>query len=368
MGQTAAMGARVLIVSATLIHGHSDPRTIRARRLIGGLGERGFAVDAVSWWDGAAPAPPPPGAEALYALPGPSPLGEPELTALDRWAAAARERIAGLEPQLRPDLVYAIGYPLGALVAGAGIAAAAGAPLVCDLGDPWIADTAAGRERRERTLGAAAGLVVANERLAENLGAEIPPAAPVLVAPGGGELRRRTGRRGPEPPLFVQLGAINPGRVDPAPTYQVLARLHERGELEFRSHATGWHPGIDALPHPHLPLLDHAEAIELTAEATAAIVLGNQGRDQVPSKAFEIACTETWALCVSELADDPAVAVLEASGHAVAARNEPEAIESAAREIIGRAAAGRWPHPDPGQGWASRIDSIAALLRGILRG
>ncbi|HUT77099.1 MAG TPA: hypothetical protein VM285_05400, partial [Polyangia bacterium] len=126
------------------------------------------------------------------------------------------------------------------------------------------------------------------------------------------------------------------------------------------------HPRLGDLSHPHLPLLPHPAAIELLASAAGALVLGNRNRAQLPSKAYEIACTETWALCVSELSDDPAAAVLERTGHAVRpAANEAEAIAAAAEEILAREARGERPSPAAEYSWERRIDEIAALVEGL---
>ncbi len=136
------------------------------------------------------------------------------------------------------------------------------------------------------------------------------------------------------------------------------------GLIEFRSHATGFHPAFDDLPHAQLPMLPHDEALELTAAVTAALVLGNDNPAQLPSKAFEIACTETWALCVRERDDDPAAALLEGSGHAVVAgSNDIAGISIAAEEILARERRGERPCPDPAQSWGQRVAAVAELIR-----
>ncbi|HKJ36996.1 MAG TPA: hypothetical protein VKA36_10550, partial [Solirubrobacterales bacterium] len=62
---------RILIVSAGLLHEGRDPRTIRARRLIDGLGARGFDVDLLGLWLGAESPPPVPGVRRLHAIEAP---------------------------------------------------------------------------------------------------------------------------------------------------------------------------------------------------------------------------------------------------------------------------------------------------------
>lgn len=285
---------------------------------------------------------------------------------LGEWVEGAAAALAGVPAARRPDLVYAIGVPISALAAGEAIARRLAKPLVVDLGDPWQAGSEGERALRERVLGAAAGLVTTTPELAAQLEPLLAEGTPSLLAPAGGELRERRPRPDGEPPLFVHLGTINAGRVDPGPAFAALAELHRAERIEFRSHSTAWHPDFEELPHPHLPLLPHDQALDLLAEASAALVLGNDNHEQLPSKAFEIACTETWALCVSELADDATVAVLTGTGHGVVAEaNERAAISAAATEILGREERGERPSPEPRYSWERRLDEIAELLGGI---
>ena len=184
--------------------------------------------------------------------------------------------------------------------------------------------------------------------------------APVLLSPAGGTVSRRSARDGI--PLIVHLGSINSGRVDPRPAFEVLGAAHRRGEIEFRSHTNGWHPELDHLPHPHLPMLDSERALELTAEACAALVLGNASTIQIPSKSYEIACTETWAICVSELEDDPVLKVLSSTGHAVPTENDVASIERALASVLAREGRGEKPAPAHQHDWDRRIDEIAGLV------
>ncbi len=380
-GMIGRMPPRILIVAPNLLYGDPNPRSIRARRLASGLAGRGFEVEVATWWSGIEPQPERPqwlGGARLRAIAATSPLAgwEPGAAAADLpdtegealapWGEALAAAIEELPGAQRPQLVHAIGVPVGAIVAGERIAGSLDVPLIADLGDPWPAPDEAARAERARALGGAAALVTTTEALAERLRPELAPGAEVALIPNGGEIRRRPDGPPHEPPLFVHMGAINAGRVDPAPAFAALAALHREGRIEFRSHTTGFAPGLGDLPHPHLPLLAHAEALDLTAAASAALVLGNDDPAQLPSKAFEIACTQTWALCVRERADDPAVALLEGSGHAVtAASNEPAAIRAAAEEILAREAREEFPEPDSAHTWAARIDALEELLERV---
>ena len=359
---------RLLLVTPTLLHAGPDPRTIRCRRLLAGLPQRGFEVDVVSWWAGPGPAPDL-DCRRLHALRSRSPYeaiaaGEahgPE--GLGEWIDDAERTLAGLGKGERPDVVLGVGVPLASLVAAERVARRLAVPFVADLGDPWTPADPAEQALRARTLGAAAALITTTGALAATLTGDLRPDTPVLIAPAGGETARRPAEPR-DPPLFVQLGTLTAGRVDPRPAYEALGGLDSEGRIEFRSHGAAWLEGSERLPHPHLPPVGHEEALELAGQAAAVLVLGNTtSSEQLPSKAFEVACTEAWALCVSELGDDPAVAVLRRSGHAVeAAANEVAAIRAAAEEILVREANGKRPEPDPGQTWERRLDDIAELL------
>ncbi len=377
------MPARILIVAPNLLYGDPNPRSIRARHVASGLAGRGWDVEVATWWSGAEPRPAEPdwlGGARLRAIAAPSPFAnwdraaapsggeaaETEGEALAPWGEAVWAELERLPGAERPELVHAIGVPVGAIVAGARIAGALGAPLIADLGDPWPAPSPAAAAERGEALRGAAALVTTTPALAERLGAELRPGTPIELIPNGGEVRRRPEGPAPEPPLFVHMGAINPGRADPLPAFAALGSLHRAGEIEFRSHSVGFIDGFAELPHPHLPLLAHAEALELSANAAGALVLGNADPAQLPSKAFEIACTETWALCVRGSDADPAAELLERSGHAVvAAANEPAAIRAAAEEILARERRGERPEPDQAQSWSGRIDALEGLLEGL---
>lgn len=311
----------------------------------------------------------------MLAIAAESPLAALEAEAmpaegLGPWIEAVLATLGRRGASERAHLIYAIGLPAGAIVAGARFAAELGAPLIADLGDPW--PEAAGYPATERTaaLGSAAALVTTTEELAARLRPDLRAGTEILIAPNGGELRRRAPRPPGAAPLFVHLGAINAGRVDPRPAFAALAALEAEGRIELRSHTTGFHLAIDELAHGsggRLPMLDHREALDLTARASAALVLGNDDPAQLPSKAFEIACTETWALCVGGDGEDPARALLERTGHAVAAAaNTEEAVRAAAEEILALEVGGVRPAPDPRLTWEDRIREVSALLQRVL--
>lgn len=359
---------RLLLVAPTLLHAGADPRAIRCRRLLAGLPARGFEVDVVSWWGGAG-SPPSLECRRLHALRSRSPYEQSAKAGagydpdrLGAWIEEAERALVQAPEADRPDLVLGVGLPLAALVAAARIARGLEVPFVADLGDPWTPAGAEERAARAETLGSAAALITTTAALAATLEDDLAPQTPVLLAPAGGEISHR-GTPAPAPPLFVQLGTLTTARVDPRPAYEALGAMHAEGRINFRSHGGAWLDGSERLPHR--PPLGHATALELGSRAAAALVLSNRNREQLPSKAFELACTETWALCVSELDDDPTAAVLRASGHAVEAANDPGSIQAAAEEILAREARGERPGPSPAHSWERRLDTIAELLRSL---
>lgn len=324
-------------------------------------------MDLITWWGGEGD-PPEPGCRRLHALRSASPYapGAGDTDGLGAWIADAERAALELGSDTRPRLVLAVGLPLASLVAGVGIARVLGVPFVADLGDPWEATGAEARAHRTETLGEASALITTTDALAAELSAELAPGTPVLIAPAGGTVSRR----GPavpraDAPLFVQLGTLTRARVDPRPAYRALGALHAAGRIEFRSRGGAWLDGSETLPHPHGPPLGHDDALELLGRAGAALVLGNTNREQLPSKAFELACTDVWALCVSGLDNDPTAAVLRGSGHAVEAANDEASIRAAALEIVSRTERGERPEPEPAHSWARRLDGIAELLRAV---
>lgn len=373
------MSRRVLLVAPLLLHAPANPRGIRGARLIEGLAERGWEVDVTTFWRGEGE-PPDPGCRRLYACSGGNPyaymsnpllrLGRRSMRylrfdpdGLSGWVRDVTEAVRRAPASERPDVVLALGLPVSGLIAGAEIAAALDVPLVNDLGDRWPARGPIEQRARSRALGAGAALITTTPALAENLEPDLSDDAPVLLIPAGGVIQRRP--TAAEPPLFVHMGVVTGARLPPEPVWEVLARLHREGRIEFRSHSIGWRKSFDDLPHPHLPLISHPEAVELTGRASCALVLGNTNHEQLPSKAFEIACTQTWALCVSELDGDPALALLEGTSHAVPTANDTASIERAVEEILARERRRERPTPAPEHTWARRNEQIDALLQRV---
>ena len=238
------MPPRILIVAPNLLYGDPNPRSIRARRLARGFAEGGAEVEVLTWWSGVEPAPATLERARLTALHSPFPFDEKAsgggADGFGPWIEAALGELDRRPVCEWPAIVYAIGVPVGAIIAGARIAERLGAELVADLGDPWEAPGETERAERDAALGTAAALVTTTPELEAELGSHLPAGAETLLAPNGGELRRRAAAPGTAPPLFVHLGAINPGPRRPG------ARL--RGACGARARGSARVP----LPHDRL--------------------------------------------------------------------------------------------------------------------
>ncbi len=215
------------MLAPNLLYGDPNPRSIRAKRLAAGLAAAGFEVEVLTWWSGQEPQPERPvwlGGARLRAIAAASPFAgwrkgaEPETegTALEPWSEAVVADIAPRSAHHRPELVYALGVPVGALVAGARLADAIGAPLIADLGDPWPDEPEGAAAEREWTLARVAGLVTTTDALAAQLRPQLPDGTPVRLIPNGGEIRRRppgarSGAAGVRPPRRDQRRARRSG-------------------------------------------------------------------------------------------------------------------------------------------------------------
>lgn len=186
--------------------------------------------------------------------------------------------------------------------------------------------------------------------------------ATIVVAPNGADPIDRAATPAGEPPLFLQLGTLSSSRIDPGTAYGALAELDREGLIRFRSFGEAWvRLAPDAARH-HLGVIGTEAARELMRAAAAVVVIGNRNALQIPSKVYEIARSQAWALCVTELDPDPGAEILRVSGHGVIRRNDAAAIRSGALEIVERERRGERPQPTAGFGWEAMLDRIVALV------
>jgi hypothetical protein len=277
-----------------------------------------------------------------------------------RWALAA-SRSPGLAQ--RPagiGAVYAIGAPYSSLVLGALLARRWGVPVIGDLGDPWPIRGLAEARLERWTLSRMAALVVTNEPTAELYRGRIAVGAEIVVAPNGADITK--GRDREEPPLFLQLGTLTSQRTSPAVAFEALGRLDREGVIRFRSYGESWVRLDREIADLHLGVLGEEEANELMCRASALLMLASLREIQIPSKAYEIARSDLWGLCVSEIDRDPGAELLRRSGHGVAAPNTVDGVRAAALEIVERLRAGRRPQPTgEHHSWEATVDAVVGV-------
>lgn len=377
----------IALVAPYLAPGSIGPRAARSRRLVEGLGAAGQRVGAIVVDDGLA-GDGLAGVEVLAGAHGPlvGEMGEPGMNtrrrfraalaeharrlvplpdAHIRWALAlARDRALAQKPE-GVEAVYAVAAPFSSLVLGAVLGRRWEVPVIGDLGDPWPTRGAAEARLARWTMSRLDALVVTNERTADAYRDQLREGAPILVAPNGAdELKRMSGDdpAPPDPPLFLQLGTLSNLRVDPGPSFEALARLDREGKLRFRSHGEAWVRLTPEAARHHLGVIPEDEARTLMRAATALLVVGNRNAIQIPSKVYEIARSDIWALCVSELEREPGSELLRASGHGVVAANAEADIRAAALEVLEREARGERPEPESSHSWEEMLERIVELL------
>ncbi|MFN8150889.1 MAG: glycosyltransferase [Solirubrobacterales bacterium] len=365
----------ITLIAPYLAPAAVGPRAARSRRIATALAAAGHRVHLVAIADPTISEP------VLATAPGTlvGAMGEPGLSARRRlratsaraarrllplpdanlrWAAAVLRDPALAEPPSPRTTIYAIAAPFSALIAGALLARRWGAPLIGDIGDPWFAAGPAEARLAAATMRRIDALVVTNEPTAAACRAQLRPGAPILVAPNGADPLPRSAPPNGERPLFLQLGTLSHARTDSAAAFRALAALDREGLIRFRSHGEAWVRLPPAASRHHRGVLGEGEARRLMGSAAAVLVVGNRNPIQIPSKVYEVARSEAWALCVSQHRREPGVEILRASGHAVACTNDEAAIRAGALTILGRERRGERPRPTDRHSWETTLDRI----------
>lgn len=374
----------ITLVAPYLVPNSIGPRAARSRKIAAGLQAAGHELHAVVIDDGLPPDPTIEG-QVLAAAPGPlvGEMGEPGMNARRRLRAAAADqarravplpdahirwatalaRDPALERPPSPDtIVYAVAAPFSSLVLGAILARRWGVPLIGDLGDPWPARGAAEARLARWTMSRLSSLVVTNQRTADAYRDQLHPGASIVVAPNGADELERSEPEADVPPLFLQLGTLSNLRVDPASAYGALAELDREGLIRFRSHGEAWVRLAPEAASHHLGVIPEDEARTLMRAAAAVLVVGNRNAIQIPSKVYEIARSEAWGLCVSELDREPGAEILRESGHGVICGNDEGEIRAGALEILARERRGERPQPTSRFSWEETVVRVVALL------
>jgi hypothetical protein len=369
----------IALIAPYLPGGSIGPRATRSRRIAAGLAAAGLVPRAVV----AGEAPANGGFEIAAAADGPL-IGEkrdpgmgtrlrvrsalarqvrrvvPVPDAHTRWALAASRSPGLAQRPAGVEAVYAIGAPYSSLVLGALLARRWGVPVIGDLGDPWPIRGIAEARLERWTLSRMAALVVTNEPTAELYRGRIAVGGEIVVAPNGSDITR--GREREEPPLFLQLGTLTGQRTSPAAAFEALGRLDREGVIRFRSYGESWVQLDREIAELHLGVLGEEEANELMCRASALLMLASLREIQIPSKAYEIARSDLWGLCVSEIDRDPGAELLRRSGHGVAAPNTVDGVRAAALEIVERLRAGRRPQPTgEHHSWEATVDAVVGV-------
>ncbi len=361
------------------------PRAVRSRRIAAALAARGGPIHAVVIDDGRSIAAP-----ILASAPGPlaGTMGEPGMNprrraraavadrarrliplpdAHLRWAAAVLRDPALKRPPSPRTTIYAVAAPLSSLIVGAVLARRWGAPLIGDLGDPWLPRGAAEARLAAAVMRQLDALIVTNERTAEACRARVLPGTEIIVAPNGADELRRAATPAAEPPLFLQLGTLSNARIDHGHAFRALAELDREGLIRFRSYGEAWiRPAPEVAAH-HRGVVSPDAARTLLQAAAAAVVVGNRSPLQIPSKVYEIARSQAWGLYVSERDREPGAEVLRATGHGIICANDAAEIRAGALEIRERERRGTRPRPTARYSWEPTLDRILAVVESGVR-
>lgn len=299
--ESAGPGRRLVVVSR--VHRAVSPRMKRAKRVGAALG--GLGWDPVLW--------PGSGEPPLEAASRNRPLRRAlrkvaeRQVLIDRFEPSTALAVRRLG-ELEPDAGYLVVPPFSPAVHVARALRRAGKPYVLDTGDPWALSSpafgkrtiAGGRSRRaeRELLGGAAGIVVTTEPQAEDVRTRFP-GIPLHSRPNGFqkvEYARNVKTRGNAISTLrlVHFGRFEPDlRVDLLPFLQMLADSDHWDRIEL----TQFGPDLTKLPEPGRSdieieprnLIPWPEAVRISTEYDAALVLGNRPRHwaQLPSKAIE---------------------------------------------------------------------------------
>ncbi|MBS1878064.1 MAG: hypothetical protein JST31_00985 [Actinobacteria bacterium] len=245
-------------------------------------------------------------------------------TLFDRWELWARRRFSRWRPDADAAVLIVAPWSLAAIAApqlrGADV------PYVIDAGDPWAVGlaepggTIAARRglRAERPIweGAAGGILTTPQQ-ASRMQARYPN-LPILARPNGYEAPVKVAAPveppAPDPTVLrlVHLGVIYAARLDPMP---LLVRLRDSGRWKtIRFDQFGGDPegmladapaGVEVRNHTAIPW---AEVVARTGEFDAALVLGNELGELLPSKAIQYLTLPIPRIAITDTERDDALA------------------------------------------------------------
>jgi hypothetical protein len=298
---------------------------------------------------------------------------------IDKQEPWSRRRLAGWRPVA--DMALVIAPPFSLAGRAARRLVGAGVPFVLDLGDPWTARAActpAGmRARREESFAcshAAGAIVTTHEQASEVTRGR--GALPVLVRPNGHEVgpaATAPPARRPGPGRRLRLahfGQLYGVRVDLEPFAAGLRASGLWDEIELHVFGEDWDRVLVDV-RDHLAVVEHEpvpwpRVVELATGYSAALVVGNRGGIQLPSKVVQYLTLRIPRVVVVE---DPArdcIAgyVRDKPAWLVCGAAEPDAARRV-REHCERDWSPAELAPPPGESWPEVTAAIDAFLRDV---
>ncbi len=373
---------RLAVVSG-LAHNPMSPRGQRTQNLVRELGKR---------WDVELVALPP----ETFARRG-APVSRRSLPrrvlgpvmhsiALDRWEPWAARRLRGWQPDV--DAALLIGYPWSPLTRAARHLAHRGIPYVVDAGDPWVVTEPGALPRSISIWRArraelplwrdAAGVVVTTRQQADRA-LELFPHLQILVRPNGyvpvpdSVVPAQAAGRDPASLTLAHFGTISPIRVDVVPLLAALQSTGRWREITFVQFGDDYAGMLNLVPEgvrvERQPTQPWGEIVARAADFDAAVVLGNQRGDLLPSKAVQYLTLPIPRIAVTNGEPDDALAIYAKAhrGWMIAADGDPEAAgqvwEHLARE---------WPAEDLAapdeESWSNVAVQVAAFVESCVNG
>ena len=299
-------------------------------------------------------------------------------TLYDRWEPWARRRLSRWRPDADAAILIVAPWSLAAIAAPQ--LREQGIPYVIDAGDPWTglhADPKRSFAGRRALHGekpiweGASGAMLTTPQQATKMAAQYP-ALPIAVRPNGYESPAGVvaiDRPVPDPQILrlVHLGVIYSARLDPMP---LLRRLKESGRWKtIRFDQFGADPeemlagapaGVEIRNHAAIPW---TEVVARTSEFDAAVVLGNEMGELLPSKAIQYLTLPIPRIAITDTERDDALADF-AGEHTAWLAVAPGDADAAA--MIAEHVAHPWTKADLAPPEADSWSTVAGELAGFV--
>jgi hypothetical protein len=306
--------------------------------------------------------------------------------ALDRWEPWAARRLRGWQPDV--DAALLIGYPWSPLTRAARQLADRGIPYVMDAGDPWVVTEPGAlphtisiwRARRaELPLWRnAAGVVVTTRQQADHaLG--LFPHLRILVRPNGyvpvptSIVPAQAADRDPASLTLAHFGTISPIRVNVVPLLAALQGAGRWRTITFVQFGDDYAGMLNHVPEgirvERQPAQPWEEIVARSADFDAAVVLGNQRGDLLPSKAVQYLTLPTPRIAVTNGEPDDALAAYANAhrGWMIAADGDQEAAGQVGEHLAREWSAEDLVAPEE-ESWSNVAVQVAAFIEGCVAG